>query len=186
MNNTIDNYYSSSPYLKEKHDQTKNLYENMSSPSLKEKNNQPENLYESVDEILNEKGQKKTNQHIPNNIPIKCNEESENSSNFKKYFYRNYKIIIVGIAVVALLASLGLGILIGLFVGMCPTCPVCPIPIQITTSSLPTVTPTTTPLTISTSMYQTKNTQKRRQSNILSFFDRCNNLLFQNQNTGIA
>ena len=44
MNNTIDNYYSSSPYLKEKHDQSKNLYENMSSPSLKEKNNQPENL----------------------------------------------------------------------------------------------------------------------------------------------
>ena len=156
MSSTIDNYYSSSPYLKEKQDQSKSFYENISSPSLKGKNYQPENLYESVDEILNEKGQRKTNQHVPNDVQINYNEEPENSSKFKKYFYRNYKNIIVGIALVAILASVGLGILIGLFIGKCPTCPVCPIPIQITTSILPTVTPTTTPLTTSTSMYQTK------------------------------
>ena len=88
MTNTIDNYYVSSPYLKEKHDQTEN------------------NFYESIDEIENKKGQIQINQHFPNHVQTNHNEEFPKSSRFKKYI----------ILVIAILASLCLGIIIGFWI----------------------------------------------------------------------
>ena len=127
MTNTIDNYYVNSPCLKEKHDQTKNHF------------------YQSIDEIENEKGQIKINQHFPNYVQTKHNEEPPKSSRFKKYI----------ISVFAILASLCFGIIIGYWIrGIVDPCE------EITTIIPPATTTTTTttetfPITTTTSQPST-------------------------------